>query len=146
MPTEVFSNVAAASGLRRSSRLLAVSVSNVKTNLATPSSINTRKSLKRKKVQVDDVSPPAEPPKAKRKRETSRKTSTDITDSIENLQRKRQAKPEPVYDIPDVEKRETSFRGRLGIENFYHCFFEFFYLFKQLSFGRVRMSQYCPAQ
>jgi len=126
MSTENFSNAAAASVLRRSSRLLAVSVGNVEATLATQqyASINTRKPLKRKKdVNVSPAEVESTPPKTKRRRATSKKTGTDITDSqdyMENPQRskrKSQPKPEPVYDIPDVEKRETSFRGRLGSES-----------------------------
>jgi hypothetical protein len=131
MSTEVFSNAAAASGLRRSSRLLAVSVSNVETNLA---SINTRKLLKRKKDDVSPAEVESMPLNTKRRRATSRKPGTDITDSQDSVKnpprskRKNQPKPEPVYDIPDVEKRETSFRGRLGKEflslscDFIKCF------------------------
>ncbi|KIJ18576.1 hypothetical protein PAXINDRAFT_110020 [Paxillus involutus ATCC 200175] len=49
------------------------------------------------------------------------KRSQDVDDSsaLERdegppKKRKRAAKPEPVYVIPDVEKKETTFRGRLG--------------------------------
>lgn len=33
---------------------------------------------------------------------------------VKGARKKRQPKPEPVYDIPDVERKETTFKGRLG--------------------------------
>jgi UV DNA damage endonuclease len=35
--------------------------------------------------------------------------------------RKPQPKPEPVYEIPDVERKETTFKGRLGTFHNNHC-------------------------
>ncbi|KIK92663.1 hypothetical protein PAXRUDRAFT_829736 [Paxillus rubicundulus Ve08.2h10] len=38
----------------------------------------------------------------------------ELEEPLRLKRRKRPAKPEPVYIIPDVEKKETTFRGRLG--------------------------------
>lgn len=51
------------------------------------------------------------------KRSRSKRTTSQSTVAgSEELpkKRKRARKPEPVYVIPDVEKKETTFRGRLG--------------------------------
>jgi len=38
----------------------------------------------------------------------------DSTGPSKRTKRKREPQPEPVYIIPDVEKKETLFKGRLG--------------------------------
>jgi UV DNA damage endonuclease len=55
----------------------------------------------------------------KRKRKHKKaKTELDEDDDVlkKNPRKKRSLKPEPVYDIPDVERKETTFRGRLGLQ------------------------------
>lgn len=50
-----------------------------------------------------------------RKRTTSQAVRNTVTDSeVSPKKRKRACKSEPVYIIPDVEKKATTFRGRLG--------------------------------
>ncbi|KAJ3964833.1 UV-endonuclease UvdE-domain-containing protein [Lentinula raphanica] len=57
---------------------------------------------------------------AKRTKKTARKIKVDIDEEgyeetkVKKTRKSRQPKPEPVYVIPDVERRETKFRGRLG--------------------------------
>lgn len=82
---------------------------------------------------------PKQPPHARRKKATPKMVAvedeqvpnvsmsrgarkrTQIVDNAEDEpgvpsnKRKRACKPEPVYIIPDVEKKQTTFRGRLGI-------------------------------
>ncbi|KAG6375502.1 UV-endonuclease UvdE [Boletus reticuloceps] len=73
-----------------------------------------------KKVPVEDDKRPGEERHSKsrntrkpRKRATSQENT--VTDSeVPPKKRKRACKPEPIYIIPDVEKKATPFRGRLG--------------------------------
>ncbi|KAJ3759358.1 UV-endonuclease UvdE-domain-containing protein [Lentinula raphanica] len=57
---------------------------------------------------------------AKRTKKTARKIKVDIDEEgyeetkVKKTRKPRKPKPEPVYVIPDVEGRETKFRGRLG--------------------------------
>ncbi|KAJ3971166.1 UV-endonuclease UvdE-domain-containing protein [Lentinula raphanica] len=57
---------------------------------------------------------------AKRTKKTARKIKVDIDEEgyeetkVKKTRKPRKPKPEPVYVIPDVERRETKFRGRLG--------------------------------
>lgn len=37
-----------------------------------------------------------------------------VEEPPQRKKRKRNHKPDPVYDIPDVERKETTFHGRLG--------------------------------
>lgn len=59
-----------------------------------------------------------------RKRTTSQAVENIVTDSeAPPKKRKRARKPEPVYIIPDVEQKVTTFRGRLGMKHVcYHIF------------------------
>lgn len=59
-----------------------------------------------------------------RKRTRSQAVENTATDSeVPPRKRKRACKPEPVYIIPDVEKKVTTFRGRLGTK--YVCYIIF---------------------
>ncbi|KAJ3996777.1 UV-endonuclease UvdE-domain-containing protein [Lentinula boryana] len=74
---------------------------------------------------LDDVENP--PPKTKKKRAGTKKSKSiiktvkaDVDEEpyeetkLKKARKPRKPKPEPVYGIPDVERRETKFRGRLG--------------------------------
>jgi UV DNA damage endonuclease len=55
--------------------------------------------------------------KKKRKRASPKKAVVEGEEGespVKKVRKPRAPKPEPVYIIPDVEKRETTFRGRLG--------------------------------
>lgn len=55
-------------------------------------------------------------PVKKRKKKATKKLESDPVSegTLTQQKRQRKSKPEPVYVIPDVEKKETTFRGRLG--------------------------------
>ncbi|KAJ3749645.1 UV-endonuclease UvdE-domain-containing protein [Lentinula detonsa] len=74
---------------------------------------------------LEDVENP--PPKTKKKKAGTNKSKriiktvkADVDEEpyeetkLKKARKPRKPKPEPVYDIPDVERRETKFRGRLG--------------------------------
>ncbi|KAJ3733393.1 UV-endonuclease UvdE-domain-containing protein [Lentinula guzmanii] len=74
---------------------------------------------------LEDVENP--PPKTKKKKAGTKKSKriiktvkADVDEELDEetklkkARKPRKPKPEPVYDIPDVERRETKFRGRLG--------------------------------
>ncbi|KAJ3993501.1 UV-endonuclease UvdE-domain-containing protein [Lentinula boryana] len=73
---------------------------------------------------LDDVENP--PPKTKKKagikksKRIPKTVKADVDEEpyeetkLKKARKPRKPKPEPVYDIPDVERRETNFRGRLG--------------------------------
>jgi UV DNA damage endonuclease len=80
-----------------------------------------------------------EPSRPKRRRKSnSRKTKPEVTTrGVEELQevvvgdddgtakpkkKRRRVKEEPVYIIPDVEKKVTTFKGRLGESNNFRLF------------------------
>ena len=66
-------------------------------------------------AEVDRKEGQAKRSKPTRKRTTSQVLENTVTDSeAPPKKRKRACKPEPVYIIPDVEKKATTFRGRLG--------------------------------
>lgn len=48
------------------------------------------------------------------KRSRKKKVILENEDSVKSPRKRRETKPEPVYDIPDVERKETTFKGRLG--------------------------------
>ena len=58
------------------------------------------------------------PKTPRRKKSLRTKSGVEEIGEVENKTpkppRKRQPKPEPVYVIPDVERKTTTFRGRLG--------------------------------
>lgn len=56
--------------------------------------------------------------KPTRKRTTSQALENTVTGSeVHPKKRRRAGKPEPVYIIADVEKKATTFRGRLGTDH-----------------------------
>ncbi len=109
--------------LRRSARLLTTSL---ETSVSFPALDPT---LKRKRpvnvvvINSDEGSSKlaeesvTNRPVKKRKNKATKKLETGDSVSEGTLtqqKRQRKLKPEPVYIIPDVEKKETTFRGRLG--------------------------------
>lgn len=90
----------------------------------------TRKSRSpRKNAAVDQVprvegrakrSNPKNTPRA-RKQTMSQVENSTVTD-LEALPKKRKRASKPAYSIPDVERKVTTFRGRLGM-NFVCCVF-----------------------
>lgn len=50
------------------------------------------------------------------KKTMTKKSETTVSEAVPPSKRKRMPRPEPVYIISDVEKKETTFRGRLGVE------------------------------
>jgi UV DNA damage endonuclease len=52
--------------------------------------------------------------KGSRKQKGKRNASDDDSSVPTSPRKKRAPKPEPVYTIPDVVRKETTFRGRLG--------------------------------
>ena len=50
----------------------------------------------------------------KPKKKRAKKAKDPAVEGEAKPKRQRKPKPEPVYVIPDVETRETTFRGRLG--------------------------------
>lgn len=83
-----------------------------------PPSVKKKKNALRKgKVDAEDSPTKKTPTKRARKMAQDAATAATEGDSPVKTPRKRQArapKPEPVYVIPDVEKLETTFKGRLG--------------------------------
>lgn len=117
--------VSAAASLRRSSRLLAVSRSNFETKLESQQHMSTNIRQPSKCKRVAEVPIESMPPKAKKKRKrTDAMESHASTENLLRQKRKGGPKPEAVFVIPDVEKQETSFRGRLGRFSFIN--FNFF--------------------
>jgi hypothetical protein len=51
---------------------------------------------------------------------------------------KRTRRPEPVYIIPDVEKKKTAFRGRLGLHLQLRPLFHFSYFIRRLCMPKYR--------
>lgn len=68
-----------------------------------------------------------------RKRTTSQVVENATTDSekVPPKKRKRACKSEPVYIIPDVEKKVTTFRGRLGTKYIFYLAFIWTYFSSQ---------------
>lgn len=122
--------------LRRSSRLLSVSnktatVASVEHEVSvelTPTPPIPRKRKRDTKdvsqKQVPEVQTPKMSIESKRTRQAP-KTKTPVTKAGDEdefvaealpskAKRTRERKPSPVYIIPDVEKKETTFKGRLG--------------------------------
>ncbi|KAE9403088.1 UV-endonuclease UvdE [Gymnopus androsaceus JB14] len=94
---------------RRSARIRTQSKTVVIADATSDDVIRKRKRIS-KEVTIDDddfVSP-----KAKKKK--SEKSQDDVDETSNKVKKSKRPKPEPVYVIPDVEKRETQFRGRLG--------------------------------
>lgn len=63
--------------------------------------------------------PPEEKKKSKKQELIKEKVDVEVSEGDEEFvpeksRKKRQLKPEPVYIIPDVEHKETTFKGRLG--------------------------------
>jgi UV DNA damage endonuclease len=74
-------------------------------------------------VEVDREEGQAKRSKPTRKRTTSQVLENITTDlEVPPKKRKRACKPEPVYIIPDVEKKATTFRGRLGTNYVWYLF------------------------
>ncbi|KAF9567944.1 UV-endonuclease UvdE [Agrocybe pediades] len=125
--------------LRRSSRLLATSAHTVALASLTPEPEPTASHTKKRKrkLAVDseteegetareggtaDVQPSPRTRKSANKKTSSvRKVATQVdgddwveASSPSKPRKKREPKPEPVYIIPDVARKETTFKGRLG--------------------------------
>lgn len=94
----------------------------------------TRKSmapLKNAAVEYDQV--PGEDRRTKhaksrntpraRKRTSSQVVENTLSEEVLPKKRKRACQPEPVYVIPDVEKKVTTFKGRLGTTFVCYSFF-----------------------
>lgn len=77
-----------------------------------------RRSISNVELDIDaaDLSSSSDRPAQRRRKRSKKVHDTDDINSVPDKQprRKRATKPEPVYIIPDAERRETSFRGRLG--------------------------------
>ena len=113
--------------LRRSARL--VTVSATKDEIGAETSAQSH--LKRKRVAKSQVVNANESvsgsdgasseesltkqPAKKRKKTTTKSLETTVSKEVlAKPKRQRKPKPEPLYIIPDVEKKESTFRGRLG--------------------------------
>lgn len=108
---------------RRSARLMSASSAQIQTvdHLDEIKKQPARKASKRRKVDDTTIKAQNIPPAA----EITAAPVTDQPAQFEDTdakplhsKRRRRPKPEPVYIIPDVEKKETSFRGRLGESNY----------------------------
>ncbi|KDR75132.1 hypothetical protein GALMADRAFT_249051 [Galerina marginata CBS 339.88] len=109
--------------LRRSARLLSVSSIQVDANPDLSQSTPTTVPRKRRNSERDSNSNPltdeGHVPLPASKKSTinpaARKSDTvkDLTRSVKS-KAKSNPKPDPVYSIPDVEPKETQFKGRLG--------------------------------
>jgi UV DNA damage endonuclease len=96
------------------------------------------------RTEEEDL-PPGEGKRSKtRKRKKKSKEAQVAEDGGEagtpKKRRKRQPKPEPEYIIPDVECKETTFKGRLGaLRNTYSNVYD-------LTFTRICLSEYSTSQ
>ena len=113
--------------LRRSARLLTVSTTKDEIGAETSAQghlkrkrvaksqvVNANESVPGSDVASSEESPTKRPAK-KRKKMTTKSLETTVSEEVlAKPKRQRKPKPEPVYIIPDVEKKETTFRGRLG--------------------------------
>jgi hypothetical protein len=103
---------------RQSTRIASGTVVQAETH-STPVHRHKRKRTKTEDAGEDPVEPgsrlsPAEEVEVMVKR-TRKKTAVGEEDyAFKPPRKKPEPKPEPVYVIPDVEKKETSFKGRLG--------------------------------
>lgn len=93
--------------LRRSARLLATQVSQGAPNNDTSEVINRPPLELQSEPEIDDSLP------LKKKRIMGKDVDPDH-ENARPSKRKRGPYLEPVYIIPDVEKKRTTFRGRLG--------------------------------
>ncbi|KAJ8086840.1 hypothetical protein PM082_005665 [Marasmius tenuissimus] len=122
-----FSSLSLASMSRRSARITArfvaaapaVQVQQTATAIVTEENTTPApKSLKRKRQpkQSKQVEAPLVEASEKVEAESGCNVQKDIdtSPSKRGAKRPRKPKPEPVYVIPDVEKKETKFKGRLG--------------------------------
>ncbi|CAA7260569.1 unnamed protein product [Cyclocybe aegerita] len=123
--------------LRRSGRLLSAAASSVQVQETYSadgplvSRVSKRKRVETRGVVVEgeaitvnatafDEAAALELPSPKKKRSKKAKASPqnegdEFVEGAAKPKRKRAPIPEPVYVIPDVEKKETTFKGRLGI-------------------------------
>jgi UV DNA damage endonuclease len=120
---------------RRSARLVAsnstVADSVVQhSTVATDIALNKRKRVRKASVSdqkldddsdltsLDELAEEVKKPKKKAKKSPKKKGTEDAgaydDASPKKTRKPRAPKPEPIYIIPDVEKKETRFRGRLG--------------------------------
>lgn len=130
----------AVSSQRRSARLRTIVNNGTSVVTAAPVANDIRQKRKRVSdkvsVEIEDAGLSSElsaiedefipkAPKKKRKKKAGKEASEVVKvdadeepyDEVEvkKARRPRKPKPEPVYIIQDVERRETKFRGRLGI-------------------------------
>ncbi|KIM83192.1 hypothetical protein PILCRDRAFT_819416 [Piloderma croceum F 1598] len=65
---------------------------------------------------LDDGEPDpiTDPPKTKKRARKAKESEDDDESTPKKPRKPRPPKPEPVYVIPDVERKETTFKGRLG--------------------------------
>ncbi|KAF9529262.1 UV-endonuclease UvdE-domain-containing protein [Crepidotus variabilis] len=113
--------------LRRSTRALTVATHSTEVQppiVPPPPPTPKVVSVKRKRTVVEateiveatsQVSDAEQSPKKKRTKKAKAVVDTEeFQESPSKPKRKRQPKPEPMYVIPDVEKKKTTFKGRLG--------------------------------
>lgn len=117
--------------LRRSSRLLALSA------VIKAETISAQTSKRKRIVKADldlgtDDETEVQPSTKKRKK-------TADKELILKASKRSKLKPEPIYAIPDVQNKETTFRGRLGVD-----FLLFVAIGEVDDMSRLCMSQYRP--
>ena len=120
--------------LRRSTRLITTSQTIVERSTSIlPEKVSKRKRTAKKVLKVEEPgtggltrqaegvttieesdTEDTKPKKKARKLKPKADDSVEFTDTTKKLKNTRTPKPEPVYVIPDVEKKETTFKGRLG--------------------------------
>ena len=94
--------------LRRSSRLLALPV------VMKAETISTKTSKRKRIIKADlgsDEEREMHPSTTKKRKKMANKEI-----ELEVASQGSKVKLEPVYVIPDVQKKETTFRGRLGVD------------------------------
>ena len=84
--------------------------------LARSTMLQLRRSTRLRSKLEDEHAISLSPSKPKRKNAPGDSSEDEsVPEKKLRNRNKRAAKPEPVYIIPDVERKETTYRGRLGI-------------------------------